>query len=186
MRQMLAEHSPIWLGHWFFLLLIDLEFLWWILNIWKGKSTLAGIREHCRSGGEFEGLKHKTGKATTATIYTFLCLSYLSKIHRGKYKEEQARKPQSYASRKLSPTEWLTHSLKGVKCRATSVAKKKQCTNILRCDKAKPNTLDCYNFIMMQWSSTNMLRCNKAKPNTFDWDHFYYDAMEQYKYITIK
>ena len=79
----------------FFLLLIDLEFLWWILNIWKGKSTLAGIREHCRSGGEFEGLKHKTGKATTATIYTFLCLSYLSKIHRGNTEVQRGTSSQA-------------------------------------------------------------------------------------------
>ena len=35
--------------------------------------------------------------------------------------EEQARKPQSYVSRNYDPP---THSLTGVKCRATSVAKK--------------------------------------------------------------
>ena len=35
---------------------------------------------------------------------------------------KQARKPRSYASSKLLPT----HSLTGVKCRATSVAKNKK------------------------------------------------------------
>ena len=37
---------------------------------------------------------------------------------------EQARKPRSYASPKLRPTHSLTYLLTGVKCRATSVAKK--------------------------------------------------------------
>ena len=36
------------------------------------------------------------------------------------FRSKQARKPQSYASSKLSPTDLLT----GVRCRATSVAKK--------------------------------------------------------------
>ena len=36
------------------------------------------------------------------------------------FNEKQARKPRSYASPKLRPTQRLT----GVKCRATSVAKK--------------------------------------------------------------
>ena len=38
---------------------------------------------------------------------------------------KQARKPRSYASPKLRLTDSLTHLLTGVKCRATSVAKKK-------------------------------------------------------------
>ena len=37
---------------------------------------------------------------------------------------KQARKPRSYASPKLWPTHLLTYSLTGVKCRATSVAKR--------------------------------------------------------------
>ena len=41
---------------------------------------------------------------------------------------KQARKPRSYASPKLCPlTYLLTHLLTGVKCRATSVAKKSFC-----------------------------------------------------------
>ena len=43
---------------------------------------------------------------------------------------EQARKPRSYASSKLRPTESLT----GVKCRATSVAKKNVCRKNEMCD----------------------------------------------------
>ena len=39
--------------------------------------------------------------------------------------QKQARKPRSYASPKLRPTHSLTHLLTGVKCRATSVAKKR-------------------------------------------------------------
>ena len=38
--------------------------------------------------------------------------------------KKQARKPRSYASSKLRLTDSLTDLLTGVKCRATSVAKK--------------------------------------------------------------
>ena len=44
-----------------------------------------------------------------------------SQIH--KHLKQQARKPRSYASSKLRPTDRLTDSLTGVKCRATSIAK---------------------------------------------------------------
>ena len=40
---------------------------------------------------------------------------------------KQARKPRSYASLKLRPSDLLTHSLTRVKSRATSVAKKPTC-----------------------------------------------------------
>ena len=46
--------------------------------------------------------------------------SFLNYKYVGKYQEKQARKPRSYASSKLC---LLAHSLTGVKCRATSVAK---------------------------------------------------------------
>ena len=39
---------------------------------------------------------------------------------------QQARKTRSYASPKQRPTHLLTYSLTGVKCRATSVAKKQK------------------------------------------------------------
>ena len=39
------------------------------------------------------------------------------------FTQKQASKPRSYASSKLRPTDWLTHVLTWVKCRATSVAK---------------------------------------------------------------
>ena len=41
---------------------------------------------------------------------------------------KQARKPRSYASLKLRPSNLLTHSLTRVKSRATSVAKNQQMT----------------------------------------------------------
>ena len=43
--------------------------------------------------------------------------------------KKQASKPRSYASSKLRPTDWLTHLLTWVKCRATRVAKN-QCTYV--------------------------------------------------------
>ena len=89
-------------------------------------NPLPGIIPNCQN--------HQMGqKLSTVTIY--FCMNFDQKLdflHRasflnykyvGKYQEKQARKPRSYASSKLCP---LAHSLTGVKCRATSVAKKHQ------------------------------------------------------------
>ena len=67
-----------------------------------------------------------TGKVTCKAFVekNILCLeNYLSQYAVLVY-TQQARKPRSYASPKLRPTDLPTYLLTGVKCRATSVAKK--------------------------------------------------------------
>ena len=54
-------------------------------------------------------------------IWVILLCGNLDKSMIAQYQEKQARKPRSYASRNYHPP---TRSLTGVKCRATSVAKK--------------------------------------------------------------
>jgi len=61
------------------------------------------------------------------------------KCHR-KWLVKQARKPRSYASLKLCP---LTHSLTGVRCRATSVAK-----NLIF------EPIGCWCFCIWKWLQT--------------------------------
>ena len=61
---------------------------------------------------------------------------------------KQARKPRSYASPKLRLTHSLTYSLTGVKCRATSVAKK---VAPMRETMRSCKTLNCWNLQHLSW-----------------------------------
>ena len=95
------------------------------------------------------------------------------------HQAQQARKPRSYASLKLRP---LTHSLTGVRCRATSVAKNIiiVCTyiclfevfsNSLQCTTPSPSTLSssvymfiqCFcSFVYLMFLKQYLLQCNQC------------------------
>ena len=110
-----SDKSKMPRSHKLYLALLNLMKLWWDNHLHQYKDTIYCIYT-ILSSCEYIHINYK--------IVIYYIYAYMQK---------KACKPQSYASSKL----WPTHSLTGVKCRATSVAR-------------NPNTLQSFVHIWKQ------------------------------------